>query len=612
MSKINILDDSTISKIAAGEIIENPASIVKEMIENSIDAGAENITIELKGKITEFIRITDDGIGMKDDDLQIAFKRHSTSKLTKIEDLDNIVSLGFRGEALASISHVADIDVITKTEDSSYGIKATIKDSEAINISKIGAPKGTTFYIRNIFSKIPVRKKYLKSDSTELKNIAEVVEKISLGNPNISIKLIKDNKILINSIGNTNHKNHIFSILGKDIASNLLNVNFKSESYNIKGFISNNIIYRSNRAHQYIYINNRFVRNLEISRSIEKFYHTLIPLNRFPIFILYIDIDPFLVDVNIHPKKHEVKLSNENNLIEILEGLIESVLFRSREVKSLDVKDEPIIEEQSIFEIFNNDIVDQSNQPIDDILEIENYKDQIFKEETEPFINLVNNKEDISNNFRKNPNNELVNIIDLTEVNLKEKLLQTRIVGTIFKTYIILENSKVNEIYLLDQHAAHERILYEEYKKELIDESISRQILLTPEILELSSSEVIYLENNEELFNKLGFQVEKFSETSAIIREVPIIFGAPSYKNMIYDIISRLSEIKKPVESDLYRIMRKACRSAVKSGDNLSDIEIESLLSNLIKCENPNTCPHGRPTIIDINKRQIEKIFLRE
>lgn len=628
---IRLLDESTISKISAGEIIENPASIVKELLENAIDANSKNIVIEVKGSIGEYIRITDDGDGIKKDELPLAFLRHSTSKLRKVEDLFDIVSLGFRGEALASISHISHVEIMTKHKDEKVGTRALVEHGEIIESNNVGLPAGTTFYIKDIFYNTPVRKKYLKNDISEFNFIQEVVQKIALSNNSVSIKLIRDGKIVLNTNKNLDLKNHIYNILGRDIASNLIRTDFKSESYKVKAFFSNNKLYRSNRTHQYVYINGRYIKNLDISRRIERGYYSLIPLNRYPVFILYIEIDPILVDVNIHPKKHEVKLSKENNIIAILGEMLEEVLYPNRSIENpIDVSSEKSKSNTTVFDLFTNNKNEDSKELVIETNFIEQNKyvendkssyDTLDEDTIISSLNENNNEYSMqsSETMELNDNtmvddvddNDTKELIDNSKIDYN--LLNTRIVGTLFKTFIILEDSKNNKSFLVDQHAAHERIMYERLKKQYKNSDISKQLLLSPEIIELSASEKDNVENNIELFKSIGFDIEAFGENSIIIREVPILFGMPSYLNFIYDVINALNrDIDSSYDIDPYKIMKKACKAAVKAGDILSNVEINALLEDLIACENPYTCPHGRPTVLEFTKKNLEKMFLRE
>lgn len=635
---IMLLDDQTISKIAAGEIIENPASIVKELVENSIDAGAKNITIEIKNSPTEYLRISDDGIGINEDEIEKAFLRHSTSKLTSIEDLYKIYSLGFRGEALASISNISKINLITKARNCNHAIEAIIENGKVISKNPIGMPDGTTFIIKDVFYNTPVRKKFLKNDNTEFNLIFDVVQKLALGTIGVSFTLIRDGKIILKTDKSDNFKNHIFSLLGREISMGLIENNFNSETYKIKAFFSDNKLFRSSRSHEYIYVNGRYVKNLSISKEIEKKYKSLIPLNRYPVFILYIEIDPKLIDINIHPKKHEIKLSNENNLLNILSEMLDEVLFPNRSIRKIEENEEK--KNLNIFDIFKSDKKNFSKELKEDNNLIKNdvnynsikslksiYDDKVYeKEDKYESSELLKSIEQNSENSlmqRENKHkddlfssNTKDNIQDsfLTEKNIiDERLLNTKIAGILFDTYIALENKRDNIIFLVDQHAAHERVLYEKYKELYTREEISSQILLHPEIIELNSYEFNKVENNFKIFNSLGFSIDEFGENTLILREVPMIFGLPTYTNVIRDIINALdNNLSSNYEADLYKIMKRACVSAVKSGDKLSELEIKTLIENLIHCENPYTCPHGRPTIIEVKKNTIAKLFLRE
>lgn len=627
---IVLLDDNTISKISAGEIIENPASVVKELLENSIDAGAKNITVEVKNSPTDFIRITDDGCGFKADEIELAFMRHSTSKLSKIEDLEELTTLGFRGEALASISSIAKIRLLTKNSEDLAGTSTKIENGKIIEQSNVGMPHGSTFYVEDIFYNTPVRKKFLRADNVEFNLIFDVIQKIALGNPQVSISYIRDGKTLLNSYKNSNYKNHILSVLGREIATNLIENSFSSENYKIRAYFSNNKLFRSSRNHQYIYINGRYVTNREISREIEKVYKSLIPLNRFPVFILFIDINSSLIDVNIHPKKHEVKLSNENNLIAILCEMVEEVLYPNRSIR--EIEDEPKVN-LNVFDIFddksNDNLInfkEPTYEPSDNYIKEFDIDSQSFHENYQPFDvyeenadnnNDIDNIEDKTEDFNNDYISSLEQFQEDSFLNDKEvidsNLINTRIVGILFDTFIILENKNKDLIYLVDQHAAHERVMYEKYKKQYLNSNINSQVLLKPEIIELNASEYMKIEKNFQLFKDLGFSIDSFGENSIILREVPMIFGFPTYVSFIRDIIDSLDDkIYSNYQADMWKVMKRACLKAVKAGDTLSNMEVKELINSLIHCENPYTCPHGRPTIIDIKKTTIAKLFLRE
>nr|WP_311565465.1 DNA mismatch repair endonuclease MutL [Peptoniphilus grossensis] len=618
---IRLLDEATISKIAAGEIIENSASIVKELVENSIDAGADDILVEIRGESTDYIKVSDNGSGFSEDDLEVAFLRHSTSKLEKIEDLEKIRTLGFRGEALASISNISKIKLMTKREDDLAGNSLLIENGKIIKKNKVGMPKGTTFVISDVFYNTPVRKKFLRKDLTEINNIIDIVQKIALSNNNIKFTLIRDGKIILNTGSDKDPINRIFSILGSEIASSLNEGSFESENYKIKGFFSDNKLFRSNRDSQYIFVNGRFIRNINISRAVEKNYHSLIPLNRYPVFVLYLDIDPRLIDVNIHPKKNEIKISNENILSALLAEVVEEVIFPNRSIREIEIEDKK--ENLSVFDIFEEESIEAEEQERDTNLkslwDIEKETSEDSSEKTfneDAVLYKENLKEDINPEEEKffTEEHEEKNFLFYSEKShIDEKLLNTRIAGVLFKTYILLENQREGITFLVDQHAAHERVNYEKFLHMYLKSEITSQILLKPEIIELNQMEYDKILNYLDLFTKLGFKIEDFGDKSVVLREVPMIFGLPTYVNFIRDIIDSLDkEISSNYEADLYKIMKKACKASVKAGDDLSDMEIESLIRDLKNCENPYTCPHGRPTVVEVSKHTISKLFLRE
>ena len=618
---IRLLDEATISKIAAGEIIENSASIVKELLENSIDAGADDILVEIRGESTDFIKVSDNGSGFSEDDLEVAFLRHSTSKLEKIEDLEKIRTLGFRGEALASISNISKIKLMTKREEDLAGNSLLIENGKIIKKNKVGMPRGTTFVISDVFYNTPVRKKFLRKDLTEINNIIDIVQKIALSNNNIKFTLIRDGKIILNTGSDKDPINRIFSILGSAIASSLNEGTFDSENYKISGFFSDNKLFRSNRDSQYIFVNGRFIRNINLSRAIEKNYHSLIPLNRYPVFVLYIDIDPKLIDVNIHPKKNEIKISNENILCALLAEIVEEVIYPNRSIRKIEIEDKK--ENISVFDIFEEESIEPEAQERDTNLKSlwdiekdmsEDSLKNTFNEDAVLYKDSL--KEDINPEEEKifTEEHEDDNFLFNSEKNhIDEKLLNTRIAGVLFKTYILLENQREGITFLVDQHAAHERVNYEKYLHMYLNSEITSQILLKPEIIELNQIEYDKILNYIDLFTRLGFKIEDFGDNSVVLREVPMIFGLPTYVNFIRDIINSLDkDISSNYEADLYKIMKKACKASVKAGDDLSDMEIQSLIRDLKNCENPYTCPHGRPTVVEVSKHTISKLFLRE
>ncbi|CCQ93091.1 DNA mismatch repair protein MutL [[Clostridium] ultunense Esp] len=610
MTKIKILDEFTIQKIAAGEIIERPSSVIKELIENSLDAKSSSITIEITNGGKNYIRVTDNGDGFAEDDLKIAFKRHSTSKLANIEDLYKIMSFGFRGEALASISAVSKMEVLTRTKNSLTGLQAFVENGEVKKIRPIGCPKGTTIIVRDLFYNLPVRENFLKSDTVEANNISDTIYRLALGNNGISFKYIKDNKVVFNISKNNDLISNVYILLGKEFSENLIDINYRSSDFDIFGYISNNTFYRSNRSHQYLYVNKRYVKNHFISNLIENKYKSIIPINRYPVFIIFIDINPLLIDVNIHPTKQEIKFTNQNEIGQVFGTLIENELDKILSIPKAtfgkDKKDEnpddlPLLYEKTFLE--GSSLENNSGYDI-----LEAHKDRYRKEKK---IGDINNRSDYLNNSRdKDLFQDKVNKEYDSE--LIYMLKNSRILGVLFSTFIVLENIEIEKVFVIDQHAAHERVMYEKYKSDYQSEKVVIQNLITPEIIELSHSEVESVAENIQLFRSLGFIVEEFGSNSVIIRGVPILFGEPQIKSLFMDLVDTIQHnIRSTYEIKLDKIIKIACTKAIKSGDNISNIEIQSLLKQLSKTENPYTCPHGRPTIIEISRKDIEKEFKR-
>jgi len=607
MSKIRVLDNLTIQKIAAGEVIERPASIVKELVENSIDAGGDQIIVEISDAGRDFIRVTDNGEGMDEDDLRLAFARHTTSKLHSVEDLGRILTMGFRGEALSSICAVSKIEVLTRRNDMDAGLMGYVEDGVLKSISPTGSPMGTTMIIRKLFYNLPVRKRFMKSKTWEENAITETVTRLAVGNPGISIKYIKDNKVVFNTTGTGDIKNTVFQLLGKDLASGLKNLSINTEDFSIQGYVSDNTLYRSNRHHQYLYVNGRYVVDYRLSRIIEKSYQTLIPSNRFPVFVLFVNIDPSDVDVNIHPTKQEIKFTNDSNIYQKLEAAIRNnidVIMRVPKA-NLEPKVKNNLEEYpSIWDIEKDGTLDK--------LENNRYNDDP-DEKSIVFVDYSQEEDWSPNDLTKEKKESysshgIEGSIDKTMVSFKS----LRILGTAFRTYVFAENVVNSTLYIIDQHAAHERIMYEKLLNEFKNETVHVQQLLQPLVLDLGQTEYTIAMENLDHFESLGFLVEPFGDRSMILRGVPFVFGAPDSRSLFLDILDQLEESKpSSYETKLERIMKLACTSAIKAGDSVAEIEAKALLNQLEECENPYTCPHGRPTVIEITRKELEKMFLR-
>lgn len=625
VGKIKLLDDRTIQKIAAGEVIEKPASIVKELIENSLDANSMSIVVEIKNGGKSYIRITDDGDGITDEDILLAFERHSTSKLREVDDLYNLSTLGFRGEALSSIAAVSKVEVLTKTKDSMAGINALVEDGEIKSMDKVGTPKGTTMIIKDLFYNLPVRKNFLKSDLTESNKISDMVNKLAIGNYNTSFKLIKDNKIALKTNGGSDIKENIYSVLGKDITKGLNPINYSLGNIEIKGLISNNTLYRSNRSHQYLYINGRYIVNYALTNVIEQFYKTLIPVNRYPVFIIYINMDPNEIDVNIHPTKQEVKFTGKTDIYGLLGKIVKDGIYKAVNVPKFKVGEEkkPKDNLKELYKISDKMPEITSDFKKSDII-YKDYSDiDLISESSDSVLDTDEKKEiwydKISFNDDLSPdsfepfdmfNDPIENIEKNSEY--EDELGNLKYLAGVFNTYVIAENRQLNKIYFIDQHAAHERIMYEKFKNEYETETIHTQQLIAPEVIDLTNSEFNNFIENKEVFLALGFDVEEFGINSVAVRGVPFLFGKPSVKTLFMDLLDNIeNDIKSNYDTKLDKLMKLACTSAIKGGDRMTELEINSLLKDLSKCENPLTCPHGRPTLIEVTKKDLEKQFLR-
>ena len=625
MNNIKLLDSSTINKIAAGEVIERPASVIKELIENSIDAMSSVITIEIEDGGKKYIRVTDNGTGINKDDVDYAFLRHSTSKINSVEDLQSLSTLGFRGEALASIASVSQLEIITRTKDSISGIHVFINGGEVLKKSEVGCPIGTTIILRNLFYNVPVRQKFLKSDTIEASYISDIIYRLSLGNPGLKFKYIKDNKVIINTPGKQDIRSTIYSLLGKEFVSSMFDIAYSGDDIKVCGLISSPAFTRGNRNHQYTYVNGRYIKSEEVSEIIEELYKTLIPINRFPVYAIYIDISPELVDVNVHPTKTEVRFNKIHKLREVLSLAIGSAFSTNN-----------LIPEVSIPETSLENKTNTQKQVT--FLDVDNITDALIEKtdrlaescESSP-IDVVTSDfkiEDMANSKKDNNENyldvnEIIRVIDYcanesSEVNYNKAefkvnpIPELKIIGTLFDTYIMAEDRVGKDLYIIDQHAAHERIMYEKIKTQLETDEIYKQQLLSPIVIDVSHGEMQLIKENFELFNRIGFDIENFGHNSIVIRSVPLVFGEPNTRNLFLDILDNLKEkISSSYDIRLDKIMKLACTSAIKAGHTIKMIEIDTLLNDLRRTEQPFTCPHGRPVIIKMSKYEVEKRFKR-
>lgn len=645
---IKVLSKETVEKIAAGEVIERPVSVVKELVENSIDAGATNIIIKIYDGGKRKISISDNGSGINREDVNLAFIKHSTSKIENVDDLYRIHTMGFRGEALASIKAISNVTLISKTEDEEIGSKISFFNGNK-RIENISTNKGTSIIVEDIFYNIPARKKFLKKDTYESNLINDLLYRLAIANPSIGFKYMNNDKLIFDLFSDQNLYERINSLYGYDTAINMKEVNIESDKFKIRGYISNNLLYRSNKKNQLLYINNRTVKNDAISKVINEAYKSTIPLNRFPVFFLFIDIDPSMLDVNIHPAKTEVKIQDMDELLILLNSNLKRVINSDVELKIAfsDKKDERgeetklnIVEkdeedsDEAVRITYEDDTSTQDNSVYAKSTDTEYDDEFISKEESDKdennadipvfdddeFINDINLLQDRNKNIEK-PSQEYEEILIFDETNDdKNRIVMDninildayKIEGVLFNTFILLYDYNNDFVVMIDQHAAHERILYEEFSEKFKNSKVNSQYIEGVSPIKLTVNEEEIIKENMNLLNKFGFTIDIYPDHNVVVRSIPIIFGGNYSLDLIKDIIGILDEEKTNIyDYKVEKIMKYACKNAIKAGDKISNIEIDKLIEDLKKCKYPTTCPHGRPSMIILKKNMIEKMFYR-
>lgn len=646
---IKVLSKETVDKIAAGEVIERPVSVVKELVENSIDAGATNIIIKIYDGGKRKISISDNGSGINREDVNLAFIKHSTSKIENVDDLYRIHTMGFRGEALASIKAISNVSLISKTEEEEIGSKISFFNGNK-RIENISTNKGTSIIVEDIFYNIPARKKFLKKDTYESNLINDLLYKLAIANPAIGFKYMNNDKVIFDLFSNQSLYERINSLYGYDTAINMKEVNISSDKFKIRGYISNNLLYRSNKKNQLLYINNRTVRNETINKVINEAYKSTIPLNRFPVFFLFIDIDPSMLDVNIHPAKTEVKIQDMDELLVLINSNLKRIINNDVELKIAfsDKKDER--EEETKLNIVEKD-EEKSDDTVkityeEDINDIDNtnyaksndkiYDDEFTEDEIndldknnadipvfddEEFINDINLLQDRNNNIKESKQNyeeflifddeakEDTNKILMDDINILDAY---KIEGVLFNTFILLYDYNNDFVVMIDQHAAHERILYEEFTEKFKNSKVNSQLIEGVSPVKLTVNEEETIKENMALLNKFGFTIDIYPDHNVVVRSIPIIFGGNYSLDLIKDIIGILDNEKTNIyDYKVEKIMKYACKNAIKAGDKISNIEIDKLIEDLKKCKYPTTCPHGRPSMVILKKNMIEKMFFR-
>lgn len=679
MRKIAVLDQQTIDKIAAGEVVERPSSVVKELVENAIDAGATAVTVEITDGGKKMIRITDNGGGMERDQVPLAFLRHATSKIEKVEDLEHIASLGFRGEALSSIAAVAQVELITKTPSALSGVRYVINGGVQESLEDMGAPEGTTFLVRNLFYNTPARSKFLKSDTTEGNYVSTLMEQLALSHPEISFKYIQNKQVKLHTSGNYNIKDVIYNIYGRDITKALLEVSYENDFMKIEGFVGKPEISRGNRTFENYYINGRFVKNRIIAKGIEDAYKGFLMQHKFPFVSLHIQMEGNDLDVNVHPSKMEVRFARGTEVYDAVYETVHKALTTREMIQTVPFgKEEPVKKLSSVvkpgdvpepFEmkrraempeyrtqvantvnrtsnvsIKGNDRTVSAPDTAMDKKQISSYstlprgtitmaeqavreqkiyqtKDPFTKAEEKLFEGTINDK----NIHEKQPDAMQVNMSQEVEKQQKpqqlelfeEKLLAPKsrsrhqLIGQIFDTYWLVQFE--DKFFIIDQHAAHEKVYYERFVKRFREQTVESQYLSPPLIVSLNLQEEALLKANRKYFEDFGFEIEPFGGKEYCINAVPANLYGLTEEELFLEMLDNLAseKDKDPLGIFASRLATMACKAAVKGNHQMSDREANALIDELLTLENPYHCPHGRPTIISMTKTELEKKFKR-
>lgn len=601
--KIIELDKKTIEKIAAGEVIESPVSIVKELVENSIDAKAKNIVVEIKNGGKSYIRVTDDGLGIDEDDFKRAFKRHATSKIKDFSDLYDLFTLGFRGEALSSIVACANIKAISKTKNQNLGKELIFENGNIKTYNSIATNMGTSIEVYDLFSNLPVRRKFLSSDINESNKIAKIMQALALGYNKVSFKFIKDNRLIFHTLKDQDMDNKIIELLDENLKDNLIKIEIQNSLYKIKGFISKVNYYRGNRSFQYIFVNNRLIENENISKAIENEYRTLIPSQRFPAFFIFIETNSNNIDVNIHPNKKEIKFTYQNELIDLLEDKVSKILYENINVREVKVS-EKNKEELNFYDDYS-EILNSYNR----VKEEENS----YNFEKNPDTNEQAKKEEdffsgIELNFIEK--NEEIEDIDYNKESLgrvkKLEIAKLTYKCSIFNRYSLFSYN--DKILILDNRRADQRIKFDKYIENFNNGKISSQQLIESKTIKVNLQEYNKYLEKKEIFKKMGFDIEEFSYDKLIIRAVPFIFEEPENNNFFYDL---LDIDEKDENLFLNKISKLINKYVFRKGDIINKAEAIATIDKLNKCDNPYKTYDGKSTIIMIEEDELEKYFDR-
>lgn len=616
MPNIAILNQETIDKIAAGEVVERPCSVVKELVENAIDAGSTAITVEIKEGGISFIRITDNGCGIERDQVAVAFYRHSTSKIRSAEDLLTVKSLGFRGEALSSISAVARVELITKTYDELTGTRYVIEGSKELSNEEIGAPDGTTFIVKDLFYNVPARRKFLKTAQTEGSYISDMVEKLALSHPDISFKFINNNQTKLHTSGNGNRKDIIYHIFGREISSSLLEVKHECEYFKVEGFIGKPVITRGNRNYENYFINGRYVKSNILSRAIEDAYKSFLMQHQYPFTVLYFTFFSEL-DVNVHPTKMELRFDNNNEIYVELCDTIYAILSHKEMIPEVPVDSTPAPKK----------IVHEYKEPIPEPFEKRRINEvraaesrSVYGQSVTSTVKNYSATEPAAKAPETSTAYEPAQVVTGTQQTLgdydkvfltESSKKQFSIIGQLFKTYWLIEFE--DKLYIIDQHAAHEKVLYEKTMARLANKDFTSQRISPPIVMTLDARECEMLEKYRPQIEQFGYEVEHFGGKEYMISAIPDNLFNIDMKDLFIEMLDDFSNATGRQTPDIIteKVASMSCKAAVKGNDKLTLPEINNLIDELLSLDNPYNCPHGRPTIISMSKYEIEKKFKR-
>ena len=643
MAKIQLLDQKTIDNIAAGEVIERPASVVKELVENAVDAKANAVTVEIKDGGMTLIRVTDNGIGIPKDQVKTAFLRHATSKIRSVEDLLSVSSLGFRGEALSSISAVAQVELVTKTAESFSGVSYKIYGGEEEAFDDIGAPDGTTFLVKNLFYNTPARRKFLKSATTEAGYVEQMMVHIALSHPEISFKFIHNNKNKIYTSGNGKVKDIIYHIYGRDVAGALIPLEAQNEDVKVTGFVAKPYVSRGNRNYESYFINGRYIKSSIIYKAIEEGYRTFTMKHRYPFVCLDFKIDQELLDVNVHPTKMEIRFRNGREIYELVvdavraallqKDLVQDVLRETPKKKELPKTKE--VKKPEPFEVNRRkeevQKVDQQGQGVQQQVEKQRQAVQQQIEKPSHPVKKTLTASESSKNTKKptyaglNYNTQKKEFpqyktdeLSSNQMTLREDPVfsvqarpDRKILGQLFKTYWLIEYE--DQLFIMDQHAAHEKVNYERLMKNFKEKEIYSQRLEPPMVVTVSMTEAEALTRYKDAFAGLGFTIESFGGNEYCFREVPANLYGIGERDLFMELLDAVSQENGTLDTEVIasKIATMACKMSIKGNQRVSLMEVEHLLDELMKLENPYQCPHGRPTIIKMSKYEIDKKFKR-